>query len=201
MPPIYRGVRRAETATIRGDVHDSASRRPVRGAFVAARWPARQGRELTDSNGQFMLDWIEPGMVYLDVYCPSRTLRGDSLATEMTKAKVGDDAPHDLTVNVTACTEPDSSRWVGIYRGVYRSGFEESSFQFCAGPALSPVIVWANRTHRHAWVTWPDTKQTYAHPGWKRQNDKYYPWWYVVVCAAYSPDRGCSGISAYPHSA
>ena len=180
-PPIYRGISKAQTATIHGSVRDTSSGQPIRGAFVAARWPARQGREQTDSNGRFTLDWVEPGMVYLDLHCPSRTLLGDSLSTAITKAKVGDSTLHELTVDLSRCTEPDSGSWGGVYRGIYREGFEESSFRFCPDATLLPLVAWAVRTERHAWATFAGTKRSYSHPGWKLQNDKYYPWWYVVA--------------------
>ena len=107
---MYRQVPKPQTATIRGSVRDGPTGRPVSGAFVAARWPARQGRERTDSTGTFVLDWVEPGMVYLDLHCPSRTGLGDSLLTTIVKARVGGGPPEDMRVDLTiAQSHPPNS--------------------------------------------------------------------------------------------
>jgi hypothetical protein len=180
MPPIYRGVPAAKTGTVEGRVLDVRTGAPVVGARVAARWPARQGREPTNATGHFRLDFVEPGRVTLDVNCPSRTGLGPRLVSVPARVDTGRTTAVVLRGDPAACAEPDSATRPVTLRGVYTAGFEESRFIPCeaAGPAIAAL--WRPVHLRHAWVAAPGRSS--RGPGWPAPDTTSgrYPRWYVV---------------------
>jgi hypothetical protein len=200
MPPIYRHVPKVQTATIAGTLRDSATGRPITGALVAASWPARQGRVPTDSTGAFLLDWVEPGPVLLQVNCPSRTLLGPLLATFPVRVDTGRTLTMELHADRARCIEPDSGAYAGRFRGVYSAGFEESRFWPCATTKADMVMQWEPSGYRYAWVQFTAPVDSLPSPPWPRGHMRDgYPKWYVEWHGTLiGPGRfGHMGVSPY----
>ena len=143
-----------------GTVRDSASGRPLVGAFVAAQ--LMLGRARTDSRGHFALSQVTPGVQQFELNCPSRTLLGRQLLAKRVRVPAHDSAIVDLRVDSSLCDEPPYREVKGEFRGFYSTGFEHSAFSVCADTALGipprPARAgdddgWSEMT---AWVSFTD---------------------------------------------
>ena len=179
-PPIYRNVPQSLTATISGRILDAETGRPVANALVSARWPARQGRVPTDSTGVFLLDWVEPGPVTLDVNCPSRTMLGPHVLDSVIRTDTGQTHELELRIRYSSCVEPDSAARRVSVRGVYSAGFEESRFVPCRAATAEFLQLWSPPHLRNAWVEFSPTLGEPTPKQWPEPSDEHrYPNWYV----------------------
>jgi hypothetical protein len=148
------------TATIVGQVLDAQTGQPIAGALIAARWPARQGREAVKSDGTFRLDMVEPGMVTINVNCPSHTMLGAHVLDTVVRADTGKITSIVLRIEREACREPSpGDRTVGV-RGVVTSGFEDFSFRPCADTTADFKELWGPAHLRKAWLSMSPTART-----------------------------------------
>ena len=152
-PPIYRKVPQSATATIVGTVVDAQTDQPMEGALVAAKWPARQGREKVQADGTFRLDWVEPGMVTIDVNCPSRTMLGAHIRDTVVRADTGKTTTISLRVERAGCHEPALGDRAITVRGVFSVGFEDSTFRPCADTTAEFKELWGPSNLSSAWVS------------------------------------------------
>jgi hypothetical protein len=198
-PPMHRNVPKELTGTVRGQVLDSATQSPLANAFVEARLPARHGRELTDSAGEFLLDWVEPGEVLIDVHCPTHTSFGELVLTSPTKVDTGQTVEVELRVDATRCNEPaPGTRRVHV-RGRYTSAFEQLEFTPCRDDEHALDSIWGGRKLQRAWIEIADSSRLVT-PDWPRGNgDNYQRWWYIEVAGELTgPGRhGHMGVSPY----
>lgn len=198
-PPVYRNVPAALTGTVEGQVLDARTGAPVPGAWVAARWPARHGRVLTDAAGRFRLDLVEPGAITFDVNCPSRTMLGPRFASVPARADTGRTTTAVVRGDRALCAEPDSGARRVTLRGVYTAGFEESRFVPCetAGPVFAAL--WGPVHLRHAWVAL--ARRPRGGPSWPAPDTTSgrYPRWYVEWRGTLTgPGRfGHMGVASY----
>ena len=150
------------SSRIVGIVLDSASGRPIVGAFVTAQ--SAIGRRRTDAHGHFLIAPVAVGIQGFELNCPSRTLLGLPLLSKRIRVAPGDSLVIDVRVDSTLCSEPPYREVTGEFRGFWATGFEESAFSMCADSTLgipqrdqfggsddwSDLVAWVTLTDRAA---------------------------------------------------
>lgn len=175
------------SGTVRGTVTDSLTGTPLAGVHVGVGKATRYRGATTDSLGRYVLSNVPFGRQDIEFRCPSRTFLGRRLVKRQV---VVDESNHEATLSVhvppRGCFEPDSSSRMGIYRGYYSVGFEESQFIPChdsavglqdgllPGDFLVPLSAWVAfaKTAFQQKVAWPppDTAN-------QRQSARYFVRW------------------------
>jgi len=167
-----------QLATVRGTVFDTLSRRPVRGARVAAQVSTGPGRVTTDAHGRYILDRIPPGRVVLEFHCPSRRLLGRHLRDTALVVLAGQSVTLNLDVATAhQCAEPDATSRRVLLRGIYDAAFETSRFVPCPSTDAARDQVWGAADLAEAWVTLPPALTTEARRRGLRGNGKWYVEW------------------------
>ena len=125
-----------QLAVVRGTITDSASGKPLAGAFIAAIKSQRWGRERSGADGRYVLDRIPPGLTELEFHCPSATMLGWPIEARPIRLRAGQDTIVNVRVPAEVCGEPPYSERRGTFRGGFSFGFEHSSFAPCPDSSL-----------------------------------------------------------------
>jgi hypothetical protein len=155
---------------LEGTVIDSATGRPFVGAMVVAV-PGATASSRTDSLGRYHLEHGGFPQTTLHLYCPTRTMLGKQLLTQLIWLPDGRTSRRNLSVDTTLCDEPEPFERRGEFAGRWLNGFEESEFTPCVDSTFTklPLNLFDERlAPLHAWATigddafprsmkWPET--------------------------------------------
>ncbi len=170
------------TGSISGTIRDSVTGAPIRDAKAAVPASGRYGRESTDSLGRYTLDGVPAGTWSVEFHCPSRTLLGRSLARRTGTVAANAVLRLDIHAPPGWCVEPDSGSRVGVFRGHYSFGFEESRFVPCpdssAGLAKG-LLPGEHVVEPSAWVNFTSTAQRQRVRWPKPLENERYPRYFV----------------------
>ena len=131
------------TGQLYGRAYDQFTGAPLEGALVAA-WYVGQGRQPTDSLGQFTYRYLRPGSGLLEVTCPSKAAIGRPTPMQVVVfVQSGRAFSVDVPVDTRDCTEPPLSARYAILGGFYRPEFESVTFEPCPDSTGQPLL-WQN---------------------------------------------------------